>query len=373
MKHPKSTSESLTRFARNGFGAHTILITGAAGYVGAMLVEKFAMRDDVERIIGIDKEPMPANFRDISKLAYLHLNTTDDWEARVRTYHPTIVIHTAWQIREMYGHQDIEWRWNIGGSDKVFDFALAEKSVDRLIHFSTVASYGAYPTNTVEHRFTENEPFRKMDYLYAEGKRIAEEHLKERFEKSDKHASVAIVRPAAITGPRGRFIRIRFGLQSALSGQLPDSFVYQMVSALVSFVPTTPKWLRQFIHEDDVTGIIGRLAFGEKVGEYEVFNICPHGPVVRGADMARAVGKRQLPVYPWIVRVAFFFFWHITRGKIPTGRGAWKSYSYPVAVDGSKVTRVLGYNYQYQPLDAFRYTDGTYEKYVPENLHRHKQ
>lgn len=350
---------------------HTILITGAAGYIGAMLVEKFAKRDDVERIIGIDKESLPDNFRDEPKLTYLHLNTADEWEEQARAYHPDIVIHTAWQIREMYGDQATEWKWNIIGSDKVFKFALGESSVERLVHFSTVASYGAYPSNTLEHRYVEDEPFRKMDYLYSEEKKVAEEHLKERYEKSDKHTIVAVVRPAAITGPRGRFMRIRFGLQSALSGQLTGSFVYGLVSALVSFVPTTPKWLRQFIHEDDVVGIVERLAFGEKFGSYEVFNICPPGAVVYGADMARAVGKRQLPVYPWMVRIPFFFFWHLTRGKIPTGRGAWKSYSYPIAVDGSKVTRVLGYHYRYAGPDAFQYTDGDYESYVPEAQRRH--
>ena len=350
---------------------HTILITGAAGYVGGMLVEAFSRRDDVGRIIGIDKEPMPDNFRDAPKLVYLHMNTADDWEEQVRAQHPDIVIHTAWQIREMYGAQDIEWKWNIGGSDKVFDFAFAEASVERLIHFSTVASYGAYSTNTIEHRYTEDEPFRTMDYLYSEEKRITEEHLKQRYETSDKHVAVAIVRPAAITGPRGRYMRIRFGLQSALAGQLKDSFVYRIVSALVAFVPVTPSWLRQFIHEDDVTDIIERLAFGPVVGTYEVFNICPPGPVVLGADMANAVGKRAVPIAPWMVRIAFFFFWHLTRGKVPTGRGAWKSYSYPIAVDGSKVTRMLGYLYRYEAPDAFRYTDGRYEMFVPEPLRRH--
>lgn len=351
---------------------HTILITGAAGYVGAMLVERFASREDVERIIGIDKEPMPKNFRTEGKLVYLNLNTADDWEEQVRAYHPDIVIHTAWQIREMYGAQDVEWKWNIGGSDKVFDFAFAEQSVDRLVYFSTVSSYGAFPTNTLEHRYTEDEPFRKTQYLYAEEKRIAEEHLEEKYEKSDKHVAVAIVRPAAITGPRGRFMRIRFGLQSALSGQLKDSFIYRVISAMVAFVPVTPKWLRQFIHEDDVANIIERLAFGEKVDGYDVFNICPPGAVVLGSDMAKAVGKRQVLVYPWMVRIPFFMFWHLTRGKIPTGRGAWRGYSYPIAVDGSKVTRKLGYTYLHSGPDAFRYTDGIYEKYVPENLRRHR-
>jgi len=351
---------------------HTILITGAAGYIGAMLVERFAKHEDVEHVIGIDKEPVPDNFNGQTKIAYLELNTIDAWEEKVREYQPTIVIHTAWQIREMYGAQDVEWKWNIDGSDKVFAFALGEPSVARLIHFSTVASYGAYPSNTIEQRFTEDAAFRKMDYRYAEEKRITEGHLEDLYEKSDKHTAVSIVRPAAITGPRGRFMRIRFGLQSALSGQLSGSLVYRVVSAMVAFVPTTPAWLRQFIHEDDVAGIIERLAFGEKAGVYEVFNICPPGAVVRGADMAQAVGKRQLPVQPWMVRLAFSVFWHLTRGKIPTGRGAWKGYSYPIAVDGSRVTRVLGYEYQHAGLDAFRYTDGEYESYVPLTSRKHK-
>ena len=350
---------------------HTLLITGAAGYVGAMLVVEFAKRDDVEKIVGIDKEPIPDLLRKEPKLVYLNTNTADDWEEKVRTYTPDIVVHTAWQIREMYGAHAMEWDWNVGGSDKVFNFAFAEKSVSRLIHFSTVASYGAYAANTVEHRFTEEEPFRKTDYRYAEEKRVVEEHVREAYDASDKHVAVAVVRPAAITGPRGRFMRIRFGLQSALAGQLKDSFVYRLVSAMVSFVPVTPTWCRQFIHEDDVVGIVNRLAFGDLVKGYAVFNICPQGAVVRGADMARAVGKRQVPVFPWMVRVAFFFFWHLTQGKIPTGRGAWKGYSYPIAVDGSKVTRTLGYQYQHEGYDAFYYTKGAYESFVPEAARRH--
>jgi nucleoside-diphosphate-sugar epimerase len=357
---------------------HTVLITGAAGYVGGMLVRAFAARSDVERIIGIDKEPFPELLQGEEKLVYLEMNTIDAWETQVREYHPDIVIHTAWQIREMYGNQALEWQWNIDGSDKVFDFAFTESSVKRLIHFSTVASYGAYPSNTMDYRFTEEDAFRPMDYLYAEEKKVSEEHLKERYEKSlsaqagDKHASVAIVRPAAITGPRGRYMRIRFGLQSALAGQLKDSFIYRLISTLVAFVPVTPKWLRQFIHEDDVVGIVEKLAFGPDVAGYEVFNICPPGAVVLGKDMARAVGKSALPIFPWMVRIAFSFFWHATRGKIPTGRGAWKSYSYPIAVDGSKVSRVLGYTYTHSAPDAFQYTDGVYESYVPEALRRHK-
>ncbi len=338
-----------------------------------MLVRRFASRDDVERVIGIDKEPLPDLIKDEAKLVYLETNLADEgWEEKVAQYRPTVIVHTAWQIREIYGNRPLSWKWNIDGSDRVFKFAYDSESVTRLVHFSTVASYGAFSTNTIEHRFTEDEPFRKTDYLYAEEKRIAEEHLEACFASAARKVPTAVVRPAAITGPRGRYMRIRFGLQAALAGQLKDSFAYRLVSSLTKFVPVTPKWVRQFIHEDDVVNLVELLAFSEPKGTYEVFNICPPGEVVRGKDMAEAVGKKSLLIQPWMARLPFAFLWHATRGKIPTAKGSWKGYSYPIAVDGSKLTKEYGYQYQYPSLDAFRYTDGEYEAYVPEELRRPK-
>lgn len=352
---------------------HTIFITGAAGYVGTMLVRRFCARADVERVIGLDKEPVPDLIKDEEKLVYIETNTADQgWEERVEEYHPDVVVHTAWQIRELYGDRARTWKWNIEGSDRVFMYAYTHPEVVRLIHFSTVASYGAFPSNTIEHRFTEDEPFRETDYLYAEEKRISEEHLKKCFEHAKHKAPTVVVRPAAITGPRGRFMRIRFGLQAALAGQLKDSFVYRLVSLMTRFVPVTPAWVRQFIHEDDVVGLVELLALTEAKGSYEVFNICPPGPVVRGADMAEAVGKRTVLIQPWMARIPFAFLWHATRGKVPTAKGSWKGYSYPIAVDGSKLTRDYGYQYGYQSLDAFRYTDGEYETFVPVELRKPK-
>lgn len=354
---------------------HTVFITGAAGYVGGMLVEHFSGRDDVERVIGLDKEPFPEALAGNTKLVYICANTADDtWQEEVASYRPDIVVHTAWHIRELYGDRATTWKWNVDGSDNVFDFVFREECVKRFVHFSTVASYGAFSDNTREHRYTEEEPFRASEYLYAEEKRIAEEHLREKYEASNKQVAVSIVRPAAITGPRGRFMRIRFGLQAALSGSLKGqrSFVYDLISFMVSWVPVTPLWLRQYVHEDDIAAIVERLSFGELVYGYEVFNAAPPGPAVLGPDMARAVGKRMLPVSPWMVRIPFFWMWHLTRGTIPTAPGSWRGYSYPIAVDGTKVTRVLGHTYAYESFDAFYYTNGAYEGFVPEEKRRHK-
>ncbi len=345
-----------------------LFITGGAGYVGTMLIHEFSKRADVERIITVDKEVLPEFLKGNTKLEYIQANLGDsDWQEKVRAFAPEVVVHTAWQIREMYGKKNLQWKWNVTGSDNVFDLALTTPSVKKLIHFSTVASYAAYPTNTIEHRFKEEEGFRLSDYLYAEEKRIVEEHLMEKYEEAKKKGTVPdifVLRPAAITGPRGRYMRIRFGLQAALSGQLKANPLHRLISAMVSFVPATKNWCRQFIHEDDVTNIVARLAFEPVSSHFEIFNICPPGPVVRARDMADAVGKKILPVHPQLIRIAFFCFWHLSRGRVPTSRGGWKSYSYPIAVDGSKVTRLLGYHYLFESKDAFTKKEGRYMEYV---------
>ncbi|MDD5152857.1 MAG: NAD-dependent epimerase/dehydratase family protein [Candidatus Pacebacteria bacterium] len=351
----------------------TIFITGGAGYVGEMLAEQFAERKDVREIILLDKEPVNPEIKANRKIFCIQGNTSDGkWQKIVRAKNPDIVIHCAWQIREMYGDQKTQWKWNVEGSKDVFDFAFSVPSVKKLIYFSTVASYGAFKDNTLEHKFVEDEPFRESKYLYAEEKRVVEENLRKQYDdavkKGVKVPQVFIIRPAAITGPKGKYARIRFGLQSVLSGTLRSqkSLLYSLLSALVSWVPVTPKWLRQYVHEDDITDMVEFFCFNNVDGEYEIFNAAPPGAPVYGTDMARAVGKRTLPVTPSLVATAFFFTWHLTRGRIPTSPGRWRGYSYPIHVDGLKITKKYGYNYKYESWQAFVNDTGRYQHVVPQ-------
>ncbi len=347
----------------------TLFITGGSGYVGAMLADQFSKRPDVKEIICLDKEDTSDILVTNPKITHITANTSDGtWQEQVRAKNPDVVVHTAWQIREMYGQKKKQWKWNVEGSQDVFDFAFSTPSIKKLIYFSTVASYGSYPDNTVDHFYTEEEPFRVTDYLYAEEKRIVEENLEKTYKKlkseEKMNAQVFIIRPAAITGPRGRYARIRFGLQSALSGSLKGqkSFLYDLISLMVSWVPVTQKWLRQYIHEDDITDIVKLFTFKDLKGDYEIFNAAPPGPAVLGPDMAKAVGKRMLPIQPWMARFAFFWMWHLTRGRIPTSKGSWKGYSYPIAVDGSKIAKLHGFNYNFESKEAFVKTEGRYKQ-----------
>lgn len=347
----------------------TIFIVGGAGYVGEMLCEQLGKRDDVRQIVTLDKEPQSDYSKALPKVVYVQHNMADDgWQAEVAKYEPDAVVHTAWQIRAMYGEADEQWRWNVEGSDKIFDFALSHPSVKKLVYFSTASSYSARADNRFEHLFTEEEGFRDDDYIYAREKKVTEEHLEAKYEQAKKEGKVTpqitIVRPAAITGPRGRFMRIRFGLQSALQGNLKGGFINKVITTLTSFVPATKGWVRQFIHEDDVTDIVTKFVFEDFTWNYNAFNITPVGEPVLAPDMAKAVGKKVLRIQPWMARFAFFFFWHATKGKVPTCPGSWRFYSYPVLMSGEKLRQL--YHCKYSSKDAFQYTDGRYEDWVPD-------
>lgn len=346
----------------------TIFVVGV-GYVGEMLCHQLSLRDDVERIVALDKDPQTDWCKTFDKVTYIQGNMADeDWVDQVAAYEPDVVIHTAWQIRSMYGQTAEQWRWNVDGSEAVFDFAFNAPSVKKLIYFSTAASYSARVDNTFAHEFTESEGFRDDSYLYAHEKKVSEERL-EAFYKNAKELNlphipqVTILRPAAITGPRGRFGRIRFGLQSALSGNLPGGFLNKIVTILTSFLPATHTWVRQFVHEDDVVDAVQQFSFEPHAWEYQAFNLTPDTEIVYAKDMANAVGKRALYLPVWLIRIGFFVCWHLTRGKIPTGPGVWRFYSYPIVMSGKKLAAV--YDCKYSCIDAITYTDGLYEEQVP--------
>jgi len=338
------------------FSGVKIFITGAAGYVGGMLAELFLADERVARVVALDMKDTGDKFpKNDPKFARVTFNLGDDgWQEAVLKYgRPDVVIHCAYVIRQGFGRKR-EWqnKCNLTAADKGFDFVFASK-IPRLIHFSTVASYGARPENTTDHWFKESDPFREEKYLYGVDKKIIEEKLRAAYSRA-KAASfpgaflpqVLVVRPCAISGPRGQFIFKRFGL-------------LQMVKEGLPIIPITgPQAARQYIHEDDVADIIFLMAFGGVKGEYEIFNIAPPGFLLL-KEMARAIGKKTIRIPMWLGKLGFAFLWYAFRGLVPTVPVAINSYTYPIIVDGSKITG-FGYKYKFGCGEALAASQGRY-------------
>jgi nucleoside-diphosphate-sugar epimerase len=325
-----------------------ILITGAAGYVGSILIEILLAIDAVAGIVAVDLRPRPERLSS-AKVAWIQADvSTDDWQAAARDHGADAVVHLAFQIRQLYGrHEQTQRRWNIEGARKVFGFALGEPSVRRLVHFSTITAYGAHKENSLATRFQESAGLNERDYLYGSHKREIEQMLEAAYVASDRATHVVVLRCASISGPYGRFALGRFGILSTLTGLFP-------------FLPCgRADFGRQYLHEDDAGDIVRLLLTAPRKTGYEVFNASPDD-YLASEDLGRLLGKRVVLVPSAVLRGLFALGWHGSRGRVPTPTGAWKFLTYPVAVDGSALTRAYGYRYRFGSADALMARSGRY-------------
>jgi UDP-glucose 4-epimerase len=317
-----------------------VLVTGAAGYVGSILVDVLQKIDVVTHIVGVDLKPRPDRLAGNGRIAWIQADiSTDAWQATARDHGVDAVVHLAFQIRQLYGReQSTQRRWNVDGARKVFGFVFSEPSVRRLIHFSTITAYGGQPGNSVTARFDESAPLRERDYLYGSHKREIEGLLEQGYAASDRSTHVLVLRCASISGPYGRRLG-RFGVVSTLTGLFP-------------FLPCgRADFGRQYLHEDDVARIVGTLLSAAPRRAYEVFNASPED-YLAAKDLAALLGKRTITVPPGLLRALFALCWHASRGRIPTPPGAWKFVTFPIAVDGSALTRTYGCRCRFTSAEA---------------------
>ncbi len=330
----------------------TILITGAAGYIGAMLSDQFSRAPGLERIIAIDKNPMPDLLRGNKKIIWISAELSEGiWRDKIKIYKPEIVIHAAWQIKELYGQKDLQRKLNIEATRRVFEFVFREACVKKLIYFSTISSFGAFAANNLNSRFTENSLLAEDQYLYGREKKEVEEMLQSFYKNSRENKQIFVLRLTSVTGPRGRNDAGKRGL------------LYMLQNVLLFFPVAREDWCRQYVHEDDLTDVVALFAFNDIPKEklYETLILAPNDYVL-AKDMAQIFKKRILRVSIFAVRLAFFFAWHITRGHIPTGRGAWKFFCYPIPVSGNLITEKYGFEYLFSSLEALSKNEGRYIK-----------
>lgn len=318
-----------------------VLITGCAGYVGSVLTHALTKLEDVTEIIGLDLKQQPERLPG-RKLSWVTADTSDgSWRSALSRRGINAVIHCAYQVREPYGAEhELQHRNNVGGARNVFDFALREASIRRLIQFSTVSVYGAQSGNSPEAPFREDIPLTHCDYLYSRQKQEVEAMLRGLYERSDRSKHIVILRPASLSGPYGRHVIGRFGgLVSTLTGKLPA-------------IPVGRRdWCRQYLHEDDLVGIISLLLTTPRGPGLDLFNLAPDGGLSAN-DLAALYGKRVMVVPPLLMRAAFSMIWHGSRGALTTPPGAWQMLTYPLRADGDLLTRTYGYRYRYSSVDA---------------------
>ena len=326
-----------------------ILITGAAGYIGGLIIKKLSLDPAITAIIGIDALPRPEAFNEIEKLAWIQADLADAeaWTGKVPAGAPDAVIHCAFAIRNPYGRaatKATEER-NLATDRNVFRFAFARNAA-RLVELGSVASYSAKRSN-IGRLLTENEPLSETLNPYgfqkAESERILAEELAAAVKANPSLRTQTSVVRLSVTGPRGQSMESKFGLVTFIRKLLP--FIIQ----------ADPHWARQYVHEDDVRDAIIVLALkgpsGGATAAIEAFNIAP-SQFLTAKDMGRILHKAVLPIPAWSVKPLFWLAWHLTHGRIPTRPDSSEGLIYPINVDGTRIEKETDFRYRHTAEEA---------------------
>lgn len=328
-----------------------IMITGAAGYIGAMLCDQFSKSPDLTNILAIDIKPIPEILKNNKKIIWITADLRQKvWRIPALINKPEVVIHCAWQDIQTYGDQNEERSPNVDGTKSLSEFAFGSPFVKKIIYFSSTDCYNLSSEDGPNKLLTETSPFSTDDRSYIQEKIEVENIIKSLYENSDKSKRVYVVRLVEVIGPRGEVAHKKSGLLYLLKKVFP---VLPIGSS---------DWSIQCVHEDDLTDIIGILTFTEasRGDGYEVFNVSSSGSI-KGEDLAKILNKSFLFIPPVLMRFIFSILWNISRGEIQTPRGFWRRFCYSSLVDNSKISRLYGFEYTYTSEETLRANSGRYD------------
>ena len=267
-----------------------VFLTGATGYLGAVLAEDFSRVPEIESITGVDvvppRRPLP------EKVRFVAMDVRSPEVSSAMRGHD-VVVHTAfivlWYSKMPATERD---SINLGGTQNVAEAAVANR-VRRFVHAGSTA---AYDMNMARGRSdgTEDFPLGKGDSssYYANSKAAAERILTEVITPTG--TTLTILRPTFIMGPRNT---------STVEGLRE-----------FTFKPLGHRHARvQYVHEEDVATAFTQAALSDMP---EAYNVVPddHLPF---SEVQKIVGVKPTATIPvWLARLMMYFNWKYSGSQL---------------------------------------------------------
>lgn len=248
-----------------------ILITGAAGYIGKILLN--TLSKDYE-VTGLDLRS-----DDQQNAPILQGDIRDPGLGeQMRELGITHVVHLA-SVLESSGDPARDYDIDVNGTRNVVEACIAA-GVRHLTVTSSGASYGYHSDNP--DWISEDTALRGNDeFPYAKHKRIVEEMLAE-YRTSHPELEQLILRPGTVLGAN---------TQNLITNIFQQKRILAVRGSLTPFV---------FIWDQDVVNIILRGIIEDKVG---IYNLAGDGALgIR--DIAKILDKKTLELPPSLLRIA---------------------------------------------------------------------
>ncbi len=282
MTKPNPNPNASEADAASGVGAppRRIAVTGAAGYVGRLVVDHLAQRTPwVEHVLAIDVRERPAPWAQ----APIHYERRDVRSDGLRTlleaHRIEALVHLASIVAPPRGmSREAQYAVDVLGTRNVIE-AAAAAGCRHLIHASSGAAYGYHPDQPVCLR--ESDPLRGNEaFAYAWHKRLAEEELAR---ARERHPALhqLVLRLSTVLGP---------GLHNQITSLWSGPVVLGVRGTATPF---------SIIWDQDVVRLIVHALAHHTVG---IYNVAGGGTItLREIAALRARPFVQLPA-AWIAR-----------------------------------------------------------------------
>ncbi|MEA3510247.1 MAG: SDR family oxidoreductase [Actinomycetota bacterium] len=257
----------------------SVLVTGAAGYLGSLLVADLAADPgDVETIVATDiREPDAP----IDGATFVTADVRDAGLVEIlREYSVDVVVHLAAIVSPgKKPDRETEYSIDVGGTRNVLEASLAA-GVSKVIVSSSGAAYGYHPGSP--EWIDEDDALRgNVEFAYSDHKRLVEEMLSEwRIEHPELRQ--LIFRPGTILGE---------GTRNQITDLFDRPIVLGIRGSETPFV---------FIWDRDVVACLRRGVITDATG---IYNLAGDGAMPL-RSVAEAMGKRYLEVPAGVVQSA---------------------------------------------------------------------